>query len=187
MRFVGIDPATKTGFVALDIDGKVLVAEELSGKSKNEDIKNVELQDSLYPLLKLQDEIVIEGPAMGTQKGITTGMIHGGLRSMVIRKKLLFNTVNPMWTKKYVGVTGWKGEAGKKVRLKDTEKKVAVKAAALKLFGYSHKSHNVVDAYIIARIALNVYRRREYMPLLDTESYQVEVIDDILRGREAEK
>ncbi|AOZ91590.1 hypothetical protein [Paenibacillus crassostreae] len=180
MRFIGIDPATKTGFVALDIDGNVLVEVELSGKSKNEDHKNVELQDALYKLLMAEDEIVIEGPAMGTQKGITTGMIHGGLRSMIVRKKLAMNFVNPMQTKKYVGVTGWIGQAGNKRRLVDKEKKAAVKESALQFFNYTHKSHNVVDAYIIARISLNLYRMREYMPLLDTQTYQTEVINDIL-------
>jgi crossover junction endodeoxyribonuclease RuvC len=31
MRFVGIDPSTKTGFVALDEDGEVVRAKELIG------------------------------------------------------------------------------------------------------------------------------------------------------------
>jgi crossover junction endodeoxyribonuclease RuvC len=185
MRFCGIDPGTHTGFVALDDNGGVLVAKELSGHSKDENLKLVELENELYKHLSLGDEIVIEGPAMGTQKGITTGMVHGGLRSMIIRKGLALNLVNPMWTKKYVGVTGWVGEKGNKRRLVDKEKKAAVKAAVTQHFGWTHKSHNVVDAYIIARIALNVYRRREYLPLLDTESYQIEVIDDILREKVA--
>jgi hypothetical protein len=110
----------------------------------------------------------------------TTGMIHDGLRSMIIRKKLALNIVNPMQTKKYVGVTGWTGQAGNKRRLVDKEKKAAVKESVLQLFGYTHKSHNVVDAYIIARISLNLYRMREYMPLLDTETYQVQVVTDNL-------
>ena len=101
---------------------------------------------------------------------------------MIHRKKLAFNSCNPSWTKKYVGVTGWIGETGNKRRLKDGEKKEAIKAAVKEHFGYTHKSDNVVDAYIIARIALNLYRRREYLPLLDTVAYQREVIDDILKG-----
>lgn len=185
MRFIGVDPATKTGFVALDIDGNVLVELELKGKGKT--VKGgitieqlVSLENQLYQVIKPADEIVIEQPAMGTQMGISTGMIHGGLRSMIYRKNLGFNDVNPSWTKKYVKVTGWIVEGGKNRRLKDKEKKEAMAAAALKHFGYTHKSDNVVDAYIIARISLNLYRMREYMPLLDTQTYQIEVINDIL-------
>jgi len=187
VRFVEIDPATKTGFVALDEHGNVLVDIELTGTGRKErggiSIEQlVSLEDMLYRHLKPQDEIVIEQPAMGTQKGVTTGMIHGGLRTMIHRKKLAFNGCNPSWTKKYVGVTGWIGETGNKRRLKDGEKKEAIKAAVKEHFGYTHKSDNVVDAYIIARIALNLYRRREYLPLIDTVAYQMEVIDDILKG-----
>ncbi|WP_201319081.1 hypothetical protein [Paenibacillus sp. EPM92] len=188
MRFVGIDPATKTGFCALDERGNVLVEKELIGEGKKEpggiSIEQlVSLEDSLYKHLKPGDEIVIEQPAMGTQKGVTTGMIHGGLRSMIHRKGLAFNDCNPNWTKKYVGVTGWVGEPGNKRRLKDKEKKAAVKASVLEHFGYTHKSDNVVDAYIIARIALNLYRCREFMPLLDLLPYQLEVVQDILNPK----
>lgn len=185
MRFVGIDPATKTGLVALNDSGEVILEMELQGKGKKEQggisvEQLVDLENQLYTLLKPGDEIVIEQPAAGTQKGVTTGMIHGGLRTMIQRKGLRFHEINPVHTKKYVGVTGWKGEPGSKVRLKDKEKKAAVAAAVKELFGYLHKSDNVVDAYIIARAALNLYLLREYKPLLDTLPQQVEVVQAIL-------
>lgn len=188
MRFVGIDPATVTGFVALDIHGNVLEELEVKGDGKTEPggisiDKLVSLENNLYKLLKPGDEIVLESAAMGTQKGITTGMIHGGLRSMVHRKGMTFNLLNPTSTKKYVGVTGWTGEKGSKRRLKDAEKKAAVRAAVLENFCYSHKSHNVTDAFIIARVALNVYLYRELMPTLDNLPYQLEVIRSILEGK----
>ncbi|OPG98384.1 hypothetical protein B2I21_08520 [Chryseobacterium mucoviscidosis] len=185
MRFIGIDPATKTGFVALDIDGNILEQIELKGKGPT--IKGgitveqlVSLENQLFGMLLAEDEILIEQPAMGTQKGVTTGMIHGGLRTMIHRKGMTFNEINPTSTKKYVAVTGWTGEVGSKRRLKDKEKKAAVAEAAKSMFGFTHKSDNVTDAYIIARAAVNLYRMREYMPLLDTEPYQKEVIESIL-------
>ncbi len=46
-RFVGIDPATKTGFVALDIDGNVLMETELKGKGPK--VPGEYPQKSLYP------------------------------------------------------------------------------------------------------------------------------------------
>lgn len=39
MRFVGIDPSTKTGFVALDEHGNVLRARRLQGKKKKDAVK----------------------------------------------------------------------------------------------------------------------------------------------------
>lgn len=185
MRFVGIDPATTTGLVALDIDGNVLIETELKGKGPKEPggismEQLVSLENQLFQVIQPNDEIAIEQPAMNTPKGVTTGMIHGGCRTMIHRKKMVFNDVNPTRTKKYVGVTGWTGEQGSKRRLKDKEKKKAVGDAVKEHFGYTHKSDNVVDAYIIARIALNLYRMREYMPLLDNEPYQIEVIESIL-------
>lgn len=182
IRFVGVDPATRTGFVALDERGNVLVEEELKGKGTGAlDIPQlVSLEDMLFKRLIPEDEIVIEAAAPGTQKAITTGMIHGGLRSMIIRSRLSYNEVNPTQTKKFVGVTGWTGEKGNKRRLVDKEVKAAMKEAVLQHFCYTHKSDNVIDAYIIARIAWNVYLRRELLPVVDTLPYQLEVIKSIL-------
>lgn len=185
MRFVGVDPATKTGVVILDENANVLLETELKGKGAV--VKGglsieqlVDLENQLFLLLEPGDNIVIETAAPGTQKGITTGMIHGGLRSMIHRKGLTPNEIHPLHTKKYVDVTGWVGEVGNKRRLKDKEKKAAVEAAVKERFGYTHKSDNVVDAYIIARAAVNVYRMREFMPLLDGTLNQREVTEAIL-------
>lgn len=182
LRFVGIDPGTTTGLVIFGPNGEVLRAEDIKGEGKPPlDAKQlVSLENELYKRLRPEDEVSIESPAVGTQKGVTTGMIHGGLQSMVVRKGLAFNLVNPTWTKKYVGVTGWTGEKGSKRRLNDKEKKAAVKEAVLEHFDWTHKNHNVVDAYIIARIAYNLYRVREYLEPIDTNPYQLEVIQSVL-------
>jgi crossover junction endodeoxyribonuclease RuvC len=188
MRFVGIDPATRTGIVALDEQGNVLTELEIKGEGPKEPggisiVQLVSLENQLFKLLLPGDEIVIEQVAAGTQKGITSGMIHGGLRSMICRKGLSFNEVNPLNTKKYVGVTGWTGETGSKRRLKDDEKKAAMKVAVINHFGYTHKSDNVIDAYIIARVAWNLYRIRELLPPIDTGFNQLEVVKGILKEK----
>lgn len=188
MRFCGIDPATKTGFVAIDEEGSVIVEVEIKGEGPKEPggisiVQLVSLENQLFKLLQDGDEIVIEQVAAGTQKGITSGMIHGGLRTMICRKGLMFNEVNPLNTKKYVGVTGWVGETGSKRRLKDGEKKAAMKDAVIEHFGYTHKSDNVIDAYIIARIAWNLYRIRELQSPIDTGYNQLEVINGILKEK----
>ncbi|QJC52744.1 hypothetical protein HGI30_15020 [Paenibacillus albicereus] len=192
MRFVGVDPATKTGFVALDYDGSILEELELIGageKGKGREISMpqlVDLENQLYRLLKPGDEIVIEQAAAKTQKPLTTGALHGGLRSMIIRRQLRYNEINPIWTKQYVGVTGWTGETGNKRRLTGPEKKAEVKRASIQHFGYPvaglKRSDNIIDAYIIARAALNLYRMRELQPLLDTLPYQVDVTTKILHN-----
>lgn len=185
MRFVGIDPATTTGLVVLDEQGNVLIETELKGRGKSVKggITDEQLEDlghQLYKHLENGDEILMEDAAPGTQRGITTGMIHGVLRYMIRRKALKPNFVAPAAVKKFVGVTGWVGEPGNKRRLVDKEKKAAIKQAVLEHFGYTHKSDNVIDAYIIARISLNLYLMREYKPLLDALPYQIEVVESIL-------
>jgi crossover junction endodeoxyribonuclease RuvC len=184
-RFIGLDPASTTGFVALDEHGNVLEARSIRGEGKT--VKGgitteqlVSLENQVYRLLQPGDEIAIEGPPFATQRAFTAGMLHGGIRSMIERKKLAFNVIAPGTVKKYVGVTGWVGEKGSKRQLKDKEKKDAMKAAVWEHFGWTHKSHDVVDAYVIARIALNVYRYRELMVPLDVQDYQEQVVRDIL-------
>ncbi|ASA22027.1 hypothetical protein [Paenibacillus donghaensis] len=186
MRFVGIDPATTTGFVALDEEGNVLVEIAVTGEGKAPKGgittgKLVSLENKFYTLLKPEDKIAIEQPAYGTQTAVTAGMIHGGLRTMIYRKGLLeYIDVNPARTKKYVAVESWTGQKGSMRRLDSEEQKEAVKAAALEHFGYTHPVHDVIDAYIIARISLAVYKVRNGGSLELYTSYQQEVIRDII-------
>lgn len=183
MRFVGIDPATKTGFVALDDEGNVLVEAEVIGAGKKmkgglTTAQLVSLENQIYKLLKPGDIIAIEQPAMGTQSGVTTGMIHGGLRSMIYRKGLNFIDVNPQRTKKFVNVG----------RVPSNEKKKVMADAALEHFGYKHPSDNVTDAYIIAKIAEAVYRVRDGLTTLASyRMYQGEVITSIVNPTAAKK
>jgi crossover junction endodeoxyribonuclease RuvC len=189
MRFVGIDPATTTGIVALNEQGEVLLAKSIKGKGKTipggiTTEQLVSLENQLYKLLMPNDEIVKEDAAPGTQKGITTGKIHGGIETIIFRKGLVPNKVAPNAVKKFVGVTGFKNGVGKKVRLSPKESKEAMKQGVLDHFGWTHDSHDVIDAYVMAQIALNLYKSREFIPLMQLQPYQVEVIDSILAKRE---
>ncbi|MFK4167661.1 hypothetical protein ACI2LM_15590 [Paenibacillus lautus] len=189
-RFVGIDPATKTGFVALDEQGNVLVEIEVEGIGKKmpggiTTEQLVSLENQVYKLLKPGDVIAIEQPAMGTQAGITTGMIHGGLRSMIYRKGMTYVDVNPQRTKKFVDVESWVGEKGSKRRLSDDEKKKAVAVKVVDHYRYSHSSHNVTDAYIIARISEAIHKVKDGQPLNRYPRYQQEVITAIINPEAA--
>ncbi len=189
MRFIGIDPATTTGIVALDQEGNVLIARSVRGKGKT--VKGgitteqlVSLENQIYNVLEKGDEVVKEGAAPGTQMALTTGKIHGGIETMIFRKGLVPNIVAPNAVKKFVGVTGFKQGIGKKVRMDQKESKAGMKKACWEHFNWTHDSHDVIDAYVMARIALNLYKSREFIPLLELQSYQAEVIDSILQKRE---
>ena len=47
MRFIGIDPSTKTGFVALDENGQVLRAKELTGIGDKDPYRMITLIDEV--------------------------------------------------------------------------------------------------------------------------------------------
>ncbi len=187
MRIVGIDPATNTGIVILDADGNPIIETVLRGKGKSApggitQEQRVSLENQLYRLLQPGDEIMKEGIAYGTERMVTTAKIHGGIESMITRKGLTFDEVAPDAVKKFVNVATWVGEPGSKVRLKGKAKKDAVAAAAFEHFGYSNPLHDVVDAYIIAKIGEAVYRVRNGMARLDDFEliYQREVVWSVI-------
>lgn len=189
MRFIGLDPATVTGFVALDEQGNVLIATSIKGKGKTmkggiTTEQRVSLENQLFKLLQPGDEVVKEDVAPGTSMGVTTGKIHGGIESIIFRRGLVPNLVNPNAVKKFVGVTGFKHGPGKAVRMTSGESKAAMKSAVLEHYGWTHDSHDVIDAYVMAQIALAVYKSREFIPLFDMREYQVEVVQSILQKRE---
>ncbi|GIO40186.1 hypothetical protein J41TS12_50470 [Paenibacillus antibioticophila] len=187
MRFVGIDPATTTGVVILDADGNPILETVIRGKGRSApggitQEQRVSLENQLYKILQPGDQVMKEGIANGSQMLITTAKIHGGLESMITRKGLTFDEIAPLAVKKFVDVASWVGEPGKKVLLKGKAKKQAVAAAALEHFGYQHTSDDVVDAYIIAKIAEAVYQVRNREKILDDFEliYQREVIWSII-------
>jgi len=177
-RFVGIDPSTKTGFVALDGNGNVLKAKELTGAGDKDPYRMTTMIDEIMAHIQKDDVIVIEGFGFNSQQAIQLGGIGWGIRMGLCRRGFHYYEAAPNAVKKYVGVTGWIGEKGNKVRLKDKEKKKAVMDAVVKEFNFHHNSDNVVDAYIMAEIAKSIYFSLHSGITLP--SYQAEVIESIL-------
>ncbi|MCA1058095.1 hypothetical protein LCL96_04080 [Rossellomorea aquimaris] len=157
MRFVGIDPSTKTGFVALDESGMVLREKELTGVGSQDPKRMITLINEIIAHVKPGDMICIEGFPYSTQKAMFAGGLHHGIRNELYKRKLTYYEVAPNAVKKYVGVTGWTGEKGSKKRLTGLQKKKAVMQAVMNDYGYQHKSDNVVDAYILAQIAGDLF------------------------------
>jgi len=186
MRFVGIDPSTKTGFVALDEDGQVLVAKELTGVGKEDPKRMATLIDEVMRHVQKNDYIVIEGFGYASQQAIQLGGIGWGIRMSLLRRGMNYFEVAPSSVKKYVGVTDWKGEKGNKVRLQGKEKKKVVMEAVQDIYGFYYNSDNVVDAYIMARITLNLYLAQHTGAVL-APKHQLEVIDNILNPKKKAK
>lgn len=179
MRFIGIDPSTKTGFVALDEHGEILTQKEITGIGSVDPKRMRTMIVDVMSHIKEDDVIAIEGFGYASQQAVQNGGIGWGIRMALDGRKMNYIEVAPNSVKKYVNVSGWTGEPGSKKRLTGPEKKKAVKNAVMLHFGYSHKSDNVIDAFILAQIALShfVVQETETIQLLN---YQAEVIDTII-------
>ncbi|KWW17936.1 hypothetical protein AS888_20710 [Peribacillus simplex] len=178
MRFVGIDPSTKTGFVAMDQGGIVLKAKELKGLGSVDPKRIVTLTDEIMAHVLPGDVICIEGVPFDTQRAAQAGWIHGSIRNALFRRNLSYYEAAPNAVKKFVNVTGWVGEVGHKKRLVGKDKKLAVMKAVEEHFGFVHASDNVVDAYILAEIAKSIWWSGNISNA--KPNYQHEVIDAIL-------
>ncbi|MCM3411482.1 hypothetical protein [Metabacillus litoralis] len=178
MRFVGIDPSTKTGFVALDEHGQVLVQKEITGIGSVDPKRMRTMIVDIMSHIKEDDVIAIEGFGFASQQAVQNGGIGWGIRMALDGRKVNYIEVAPNAVKKFVNVSGWTGEKGNKKRLTGPQKKKSVMDAVYQHYGFKHKSDNVTDAYILAQIAMG------YFVALETESislpiYQSQVIDTI--------
>ncbi|OIK13564.1 hypothetical protein BIV60_13800 [Bacillus sp. MUM 116] len=178
MRFVGIDPSTKTGFVALDQQGQVVRAKELTGVGDEDPRRMITLIDEIIAHVKPGDLICIEGFPYDTQRAMFAGGLHHGIRNELFKRKLPYHEVAPNAVKKFVNVTGWVGEKGSKKRLTGPQKKRAVMNAVNEHYLFVHKSDNVVDAFILAQIAWEIWMKKNVLRILP--QYQSEVIQAIL-------
>ena len=186
MRFVGIDPSTKTGFVAMDQGGIVLKQKELKGVGSVDPKRIVTLTDEIMAFIQPGDVICIEGVPFDTQRAAQAGWIHGSIRNALFRKGFTYYETAPNAVKKFVGVTGWTGEPGSKKRLTGPAKKKAVKDAVLTHYGFTHSSDNVVDAYIIAQIA-RLIKQINTPEFIGCLPYQREVVNGILSSEPKKK
>lgn len=185
MRFIGLDPSTKTGFVALASDGQVLKAKELTGVGEKDPVRMITMIDDVAAHIQKDDFIVIEGFGFATQQGIQLGGIGWGVRMSLTRRGHKYYEVAPSAVKKFVGVTGWTGEVGNKKRLTGPQKKKEVMKAVQDHYGFMHKSDNVVDAYILAQIARLIYLF-DRTDFIGCPTYQAEVVETVL-GKNTKK
>ncbi|MBO2943630.1 hypothetical protein JJQ72_06510 [Paenibacillus sp. F411] len=180
-RFVGIDPATKTGFIARDPDGTLLRAKEITGIKADTPRMVRTLHDEILRHLKPGDVVGIEGFALDAQD---TNKVSSGCnwaaRMATDRVIGSFVSPRPNQLKKYVNVSEWVGEPGSKKRLKGKAAKQLVIDAVYEHWGYRAASDNIADAYVLSMIAEAVYRVRNGQQLEEYPVYQQEVIMAII-------
>jgi crossover junction endodeoxyribonuclease RuvC len=142
MRYVGIDPSTKTGLVVLNESGEVLHKEEITSKMEGDPKRFMDLTAKIMLRLKYDDVICIEGFSYGSKgRGVSTQYGIGWLiRAELIRNGYSYREVAPSGLKKYA--TG-----------KGVGKKEDMVLPLYKRWGFEHKSDNVRDAYVLAQIA----------------------------------
>lgn len=166
-RFVGIDPSTKTGFVALNEYGSVLRAKELTGVGSHDPKRMITMIDDIMAHIQKEDVICIEGFGFASQQAIQLGGIGWGIRMALTRRGFTYIEPSPSQLKKYA--------SGKGNLAKD-----ALAVSIFKTFGFEHSSDNVRDAYVLAEISRCLSIGPEN---ITKYQYQTEVIDAILNPK----
>lgn len=140
MRYVGIDPSTKTGLVVLGEDSTW--TKEVTTKVKEDPKRFMDLAEQILDNLSAGDVICIEGFSYGSKgAGVSTQYGIGWLiRAELIRNGYTYHEVAPGALKKFA--TG-----------KGNTKKDEMVLPIYKKWGFEHSSDNVRDAYVLARIA----------------------------------
>lgn len=146
MRISGIDPSTKTGYVSLNKDGtvhaaKVIRFEDQRGFRRVQSIANAVTQQILEDK---PDLILIEHYVIGrTAACIVLMEIGASIRLCLFQAGLNWMNVTPTALKKF---TTGKGNA----------KKPDMAVHVSRRWGFEHKSDDIVDAYALARIPLQI-------------------------------
>lgn len=146
MRYVGIDPSTKTGLVVLEDElNEPIVDIEITSKVKEDPQRFMDLARQIVTHIIANDVICIEGFSYGSKgKGVSTQYgIGWAIREELIRNGYTYYDVSPSSVKKFA--TG-KGNA----------KKDAMVLPIYKKWGFTHTSDNVRDAYCMAQMAKGI-------------------------------
>ncbi|MGA4718842.1 hypothetical protein [Fictibacillus nanhaiensis] len=178
MRFIGLDPSTKTGFVALDEHGTVLKQKELTGVGSVDPLRMLTMIDEVMDFMKRDDFICIEGFGFASQQAIQLGGIGWGIRMALARRGHKWYEVAPMALKKFAGATGNKGPDGKAIKAD----KIEVAKQTLKRWDFESGSDNITDAFLLAKIAEGIWHYTEGATFTYPK-FQEDVIYNILNPK----
>lgn len=174
MRFVGIDPSTKTGLVILNEEGKVLVQKEITGIGDIDPKRTGTLIQDLILHLKKGDIIAIEGFSYGS-----TG------RSQAFQYGLGSSIRVALWARKLQMINATPGQLKKFGTGKGNTKKEDMPGPIMEHWGWAHRSDNVTDAFVLAQIAFTIHGGK--LTFNDLPKHQKEVVEAILNPPSEEK
>lgn len=162
MRYVGIDPSTKTGLVILNNKGDVLLNKEVKSAIETDPQRFINIALSITWELRKDDIICIEGFSYGSKgRGVSTQYGIGWMiRAELIKHGYKYHDISPSAVKKFA--TG-----------KGNTSKDGMVLPIYKHWGFESDSDNVRDAFVLAKIAQGL---KGISPLT---RYQSEVLDKI--------
>ncbi|MEK5058616.1 hypothetical protein BK126_03115 [Paenibacillus sp. FSL H7-0326] len=163
MRYVGIDPSSKTGMVLLDRNGNYLDGFEITSSEEDTTVQIDQIIDEIFNNLEPNDVIAIEGfsyNSKGRSIDYQFGLGHA-IRLELYRQNIKWIEVAPTQVKKYAS---GKGNASKENMI----------IPILRHWSFEHNSNNVRDAFVLAHIARSVRSG------VFTTKYQKEVVEAIL-------
>lgn len=166
IRFVGIDPSTKTGFVVLDENGEVLVEEEIRATATKDPARMIGIARQVKAYLQPNDKVVIEGFAYGA-KGKAVDFQYGLgwlIRAMLHIEKFGYSDATPSQVKKFASNKG-------------NAKKEDLVLPLYKKWNYEHHSDNVRDALIMAKMAYYMYNPEGLL------SYEQDVLSKMVKPK----
>lgn len=148
MRFIGIDPSTKTGLVALDETGEVVTAREIAYPGKDpermfriiEQITEYVMDEVRINGSKHKVRVTIEGFGFNSRQATLLGGIGWGIRTALYRVGIKYTEVPPAQVKRFAC---GRGNASKEY----------VAIGVYKRWGFESTSNNITDAYVLAQIA----------------------------------
>jgi crossover junction endodeoxyribonuclease RuvC len=166
MRFVGIDPSTKTGLAIIDKNNEIINVQEVFSTSKEDPERFVDIASQILEELHPNDIIAIEGFSYGSKgKGVSTQYGLGWIiRTFLYERGYDYIEIPPTSVKKFA--TG-----------KGNVKKDAMVLPIYKHWGFEHSSDNVRDAYVLAKVAKALHEEE------GLTAYQKEVMKKIQEGK----
>jgi crossover junction endodeoxyribonuclease RuvC len=146
MRYVGIDPSSKTGLVIIDKQGNIINTQDVTTKEKKDPHRFSDIADKIIDELEPNDVITIEGFSYGSKgKGVSFQYGLGWIiRYLLMERGYNYIEVPPTSVKKFA--TG-----------KGNTKKDEMVLPIYKKWGFEHTSDNVRDAFVLAQMAKGIY------------------------------
>jgi crossover junction endodeoxyribonuclease RuvC len=146
MRYVGIDPSSKTGLAIIDKQGNIINAADVTTKVKEDPQRFSDIAEKIIDELQPNDRIAIEGFSYGSKgKGVSFQYGLGWIiRHLLLERGYEYTEVPPTSVKKFA--TG-----------KGNTKKDEMVLPIYKKWGFEHTSDNVRDAFVLAQMAKGIY------------------------------